>query len=83
MSLVSRRLIYTTAASLSAGTLYYISKPPSTTKKMLPTYEATFSVPLECDACIKDISSALEKLPGKHIFTLSVLTSTESTDYVA
>ncbi|KAL8789215.1 MAG: hypothetical protein Q9195_006924 [Heterodermia aff. obscurata] len=31
---------------------------------MLPAYEATFSVALECDECVKDISSALEKLPA-------------------
>ncbi|KAL9134501.1 MAG: hypothetical protein Q9175_004317 [Cornicularia normoerica] len=31
---------------------------------MLPAYQATFSVPMHCDACIKDISSALSKLPG-------------------
>ena len=31
---------------------------------MLPTYQATFSVPMHCDACIEDISVALSKLPG-------------------
>lgn len=31
---------------------------------MLPAYQATFSVPMHCDACIKDISRALSKLPG-------------------
>ena len=31
---------------------------------MLPAYQATFSVPMHCDACIKDISTALSKLPG-------------------
>lgn len=31
---------------------------------MLPAYQATFSVPMHCDACIKDITGALSKLPG-------------------
>lgn len=30
----------------------------------LPSYEATFSIPMHCDACIKDISTALSTLPG-------------------
>jgi len=64
-SALTRRLIYATAASFSAGAAFYISKPSTPSKKMLPTYEATFSVPLNCDACVEDISSALSKLPGK------------------
>lgn len=31
---------------------------------MLPAYQATFSVPMHCDGCIKDISKALSQLPG-------------------
>ena len=31
---------------------------------MLPAYQATFSVPMHCDACIDDISKALSNLPG-------------------
>ncbi|KAL6718371.1 copper chaperone [Lecanora helva] len=31
---------------------------------MLPPYEATFSVPMHCDSCVQDISSALSKLEG-------------------
>ena len=31
---------------------------------MLPDYHATFSVPMHCDACIENISTALSKLPG-------------------
>lgn len=50
---------------------------------MLPAYEATFSVPMHCDACIKDISGALSKLPGvqKTDFSLpkQLLTTTSTT----
>ena len=58
--------IYASVACLSTGALYYAFSPTPYTKreKMLPAYQATFSVPMHCDACIKDISGALSKLPG-------------------
>ena len=58
--------IYTSVACLSTGAIYYAFSPTPYTKreKMLPAYKATFSVPMHCDACIKDISGALSKLPG-------------------
>ena len=65
--LLTKRALFTTTASASAASVFYYtysSRPPVATTKMLPAYEATFSVPLECDDCVKDISSALEKLPG-------------------
>lgn len=31
---------------------------------MLPSYQASFSVPITCDTCIEDISSVLKQLPG-------------------
>ena len=66
---VSKRALFTSAATASAaGAYYYIYSPSryaATPTKMLPAYEATFSVALECDECVKDVSSALEKLPGK------------------
>lgn len=70
-----RRLIYATTATISTGAAFYLSNRSSPIPKMLPTYEATFSVPLECDACIHDISSALSKLPGIHTTTFSLPTS--------
>ena len=50
---------------------------------MLPAYQATFSVPMHCDDCIKDISAALSELPGiqKTDFSLpkQLLTTTSTT----
>ncbi|KAL9073712.1 MAG: hypothetical protein Q9161_002750 [Pseudevernia consocians] len=50
---------------------------------MLPAYQATFSVPMHCDACIKDISGALSKIPGiqETYFSLpkQLLTTTSTT----
>lgn len=65
-NLLLKRAFYTSVACLSSGTLYYTLFPSAFTKKekMLPAYQATFSVPMHCDACIKDISGALSKLPG-------------------
>ena len=68
--LLTKRAIFTTAATASAAGAFYhtysSSRPsPAVVAKKMPTaYEATFSVPLECDECVKDISSALAKLPG-------------------
>ena len=65
-NLLLRRSIYASVACLSTGALYYTlsSSPFAKREKMLPAYQATFSVPMHCDACIKDISRALSKLPG-------------------
>ena len=65
----TKRALFTSVATASvAGAFYYTYSPSryaAAPTKMLPAYEATFSVALECDECVKDISSALEKLPGK------------------
>lgn len=68
--IVGRRVVYTSIACISASALYYKITTPSATstlpvQKMLPTYQATFSVPLSCDSCVNDISTALSGLPGK------------------
>ena len=65
-NLLLKRRFYTSVAGLSIGTLYYTHFPSALTKKenMLPAYQATFSVPMHCDACINDISGALSTLPG-------------------
>ena len=63
-NLLLRRTLYASAACLSAGALYYTVNRNTSTKMSLPAYQATFSVPMTCDACIKDISSALKTLPG-------------------
>ena len=76
-TLLTKRALFTTAATASAaGALYhtYFSSRPSAAvaQKMPPAYEATFSVPLKCDGCIQDISSALAKLPGKLLYALAL-----------
>ncbi|KAL8924435.1 MAG: hypothetical protein Q9208_004043 [Pyrenodesmia sp. 3 TL-2023] len=77
MPLLSRRAAYNALSifSLSGAAAYYtyrISNPPRPpNKKMLPSYEATFSVPLECDACVTDIKSALSKIDGKRPHSIS------------
>ncbi|KAF2210566.1 hypothetical protein CERZMDRAFT_45072 [Cercospora zeae-maydis SCOH1-5] len=39
----------------------------------LPTFETTFAVPLSCDACISDITTALrQNVPGIHKITASL-----------
>ena len=66
--LITKRALFTSAATASAaGAFYYTYSSPASPgkQKMLPAYEATFSVPLKCDDCVKDVSSALEKLPGE------------------
>ncbi|KAL8929393.1 MAG: hypothetical protein Q9172_000444 [Xanthocarpia lactea] len=66
MSLLSRRAAITSISALSAAagaTLYY-KNSSSTRPKMLPSYEATFSVPLECEACVIEIKNALSKIQG-------------------
>ena len=84
-NLLLKRSIYTSLACLSTGTLLYALSPSPSTKreKMLPAYQATFSIPMHCDACIEDISGALSKLPGiqETDFSLSkqLLTTTSTT----
>ena len=68
-NLLVRRTLYTGAACIASGALYYTLKRNSGTIEMentktLPSYQATFSVPMTCDACIRDISSALNKVSG-------------------
>ncbi|KAL8684482.1 MAG: hypothetical protein Q9218_008275 [Villophora microphyllina] len=70
MSFLFRRTTILSISALSAtagGVTYYYrtnSNHNDRHKKMLPSYEATFSVPLECDACVNDIKSALSKIDG-------------------
>ena len=64
--LLRKRILYPSLACLSTGTLCYALSPSPFTERerMLPAYQATFSVPMHCDACIEDISTALSTLPG-------------------
>lgn len=69
-TLFGRRVVYTSIACISASALYYRISAPSAAstlivQKMLPTYQATFSVPLSCNSCVNDITTALSGLPGK------------------
>ena len=67
--LLLRRTLYTSAACVSTGALYYAFNRNPDTRKMettnpFPAYQATFSVPMTCKACTDDISGALSKFPG-------------------
>lgn len=68
MNLLSRRAAFSTltiaSGTAAAYSIYHHKHTNAPTKKMLPSYEATFSVPLECDACITDIKGALSKVDG-------------------
>jgi len=76
--------LYTTTAA-TIGALYYTLTPNRNfpTTKMLPSYQATFSVDMTCNTCIKDISGALSKLPGIQNTEFSlpnkILTTTSTT----
>ncbi|KAL8677995.1 MAG: hypothetical protein Q9186_005625 [Xanthomendoza sp. 1 TL-2023] len=72
MSFATRRAAITSISALSAAALYYHTHQTSKPKTMLPSYEATFSVPLECDACINDIKGALSKVDGITSTTFSL-----------
>lgn len=68
-SLLLRKTLYTSAACVSTGAIYYAFSRNSDTRKMatsktFPAYQATFSVPMTCKACTNDISGALSKVPG-------------------
>ena len=68
-SLLLRKTLYTSAACVSTGALYYAFNRNSDTRKMdttkaFPAYQATFAVPMTCKACTDDISGALSKVPG-------------------
>ena len=86
-SLLLRRTLYTSAACVSTGALYYAFNRNSDTRKMettkpFPAYQATFSVPMTCEACTDDISGALSKVPGIQSTELSLpnqLVTTTST----
>ncbi|KAL8674114.1 MAG: hypothetical protein Q9168_001451 [Polycauliona sp. 1 TL-2023] len=69
MSFLSRRAataITAFSATAAGGTLLYSQQSPrphqNKQQKMLPSYEATFSVPLECESCVTDIKGALSKV---------------------
>ncbi|KAI4113706.1 MAG: hypothetical protein LQ345_005374 [Seirophora villosa] len=68
MNLLSRRAAFSTltiaSGTAAAYSIYHHKHTNAPTKKMLPSYEATFSVPLECDTCIADIKGALSKVDG-------------------
>ncbi|KAL9597351.1 MAG: hypothetical protein Q9219_005217 [cf. Caloplaca sp. 3 TL-2023] len=71
MNFASRRTGIITLTTLGATTasILTLSRPQ---KKMLPSYEATFSVPLECDSCVSDIKSALSKIGGVSSTSFSI-----------
>ncbi|KAL8995452.1 MAG: hypothetical protein Q9169_004793 [Polycauliona sp. 2 TL-2023] len=81
MSFLSRRAakisITALSATTAASTYLYFQTPYNKTRqqKMLPSYEATFSVPLECQSCVDDIKSALSKIDGITSSTFSIPTS--------
>lgn len=85
-----RRSIYLTAAGFTTVPAIYLtrrdtwnSKSRQQNQKMLPSYEATFSVPITCESCTSDISNALSKLPGIHKISYSIpskLVSTQGTE---
>lgn len=70
-NLLLKRSIYTSVACLSTGTTLYCALSTKT-ENMLPAYQATFSVPMHCNACTQDISRALSKLPGVQETDLSL-----------
>ncbi|KAL8790796.1 MAG: hypothetical protein Q9213_000420 [Squamulea squamosa] len=74
MSVLSRRAAITSISAISAaaGATIYYQNTKTKRQSMLPSYEATFSVPLECDACINDIKSALSKVDGITSTTFSI-----------
>ncbi|PPJ59907.1 hypothetical protein CBER1_08305 [Cercospora berteroae] len=49
------------------------SNPSSSSSPTLPTFETTFAVPLSCDSCISDITTALQQnVPGIQNITASL-----------
>lgn len=56
------------ALSAVAGAASFYGANKARTKDKLPSYEATFSVPLKCDTCVNDIKSALSKIDGTLLF---------------
>ena len=67
MSLFSRKATTISISALSAFaglTLYTQTIHKNRQQKMLPSYEATFSVPLKCESCVSDIKSALSNIDG-------------------
>ncbi|KAL8723753.1 MAG: hypothetical protein Q9225_000048 [Loekoesia sp. 1 TL-2023] len=74
MSLLAKRATIASISALSAAagaTLYYKTYSNIKAKKMLPSYEATFSVPLECESCVNDIKGALSKVDGSSLYPSS------------
>ena len=73
MSFLSRRAatisISTISSAAAAGFTFYSYRYKQ--QKMLPSYEATFSVPLECESCVTDIKSALSTVDGSFPTPLS------------
>lgn len=65
--LLSKRVTYSSVAAFSVLGIWYYQQASSKSKTMLPLYKATFSVPLTCESCIDDVSTALSKLSGKRI----------------
>ena len=83
-STLYKKIFYTGATAITTGAIYYTllpNRPFPTTTKMLPPYQATFSVDMTCNACISSISSALStvddiqttnfSLPNKLLTTTS------------
>ncbi|KAL8935621.1 MAG: hypothetical protein Q9211_004606 [Gyalolechia sp. 1 TL-2023] len=71
MSFLSRRALATSMSALSAvaGAAIYHGANEARKRDMLPSYEATFSVPLKCDTCVNDVKSALSKVDGNYLPT--------------
>ncbi|KAI4181707.1 MAG: hypothetical protein L6R41_006447 [Letrouitia leprolyta] len=63
------------ALSAVAGAAIYYGTNNARTRDTLPSYEATFSVPLKCDSCVNDIKSALSKVDDQSFSGPKQLTS--------
>ena len=73
--LLKRATYATSIASISTAIIYHQLSPKTSTPEtaggmILPTYQATFSVPLSCGSCVSDISTALSALPGIYTFLI-------------
>ena len=79
-TLLIKRATYASIASLSTAAFYYAytkpKNPQTDNAGMLQSYQATYCVPLSCESCVNDISTALSTLPG--ISSIILLTFTRS-----
>ncbi|MCJ1403912.1 copper chaperone [Xylographa trunciseda] len=53
----------------------YCEAPPKAAR-MIPAFQTTFAVPMHCESCVEDVSSALHKLDGVTTIDASLPTQT-------